>query len=319
MARKVLSATMKYLISIAVSGSPHHIEIDEARYRLIADARASLFEALFLEEKLDLVTENYYEYETELLSMASRMMCFHDDDYFSLSRERNLVSRRVVNLLTAGRMYLDQSAQHFDNIYGADSNNATRLRAEFASQHKASLGYRAMNALRNYVQHRGFPIQSVRFPQQRIEKGDDILLLHRVVPLMTIVALEDDGKFKASVLEELRAIQRDGYVDIRPLIRGYVEAIGKIHEKARELIGLDLKSWEQTLDDTVAFSKNEVGAAASSGGVAIIAERDDRTWEERIPIFKEFIQRRQALERKNCLFFNLRTSYASNEIRPDDT
>jgi len=80
---------MKYLISMRAADAPGSIEIDEAEHNLIKDARENLFEALYLEEKLDVVIENYYEYETELLSMSSRMMIFNDD-YFSMGRERNL-------------------------------------------------------------------------------------------------------------------------------------------------------------------------------------------------------------------------------------
>ena len=50
---------MRYGISKGVAG---FIEIDEAEYKLIKRAKENLYEALFLEEKLDLVTENYYEY-----------------------------------------------------------------------------------------------------------------------------------------------------------------------------------------------------------------------------------------------------------------
>ena len=100
---------MRYGISKLVLGFPGFIQIDEAEYMLIKNARNNLFEILFLEEKLDLVIENFYEYETELLSAASRMMVFHNADDQSMSRERNLVSRRIVNLLSAGRMYLTKA------------------------------------------------------------------------------------------------------------------------------------------------------------------------------------------------------------------
>jgi len=99
---------MKHIISLRAADSPGFIEIDEAEYDFIKDARENLFEALYLEEILDLVIENYYEYETELLAMSSRMMIFNDE-YFSMERERNLLSRRIANLLSAGRMYIDQS------------------------------------------------------------------------------------------------------------------------------------------------------------------------------------------------------------------
>ncbi len=151
---------MRYGISKDVLDFPGFIEIDEAKYKLIKNARDNLFEALFLEEKLDMVTESFYEYETELLSMASRTMIFHDDDYFSFSRERNLVTRRIVNLLSAGRMYLEQCKQHIGNMYGVDLGNLNLIKKEIAFQYDQSLGFRVMEALRNYVQHRGFPIHS---------------------------------------------------------------------------------------------------------------------------------------------------------------
>ena len=142
---------MKYMITTIVAGSPGFIEIDEAEYKRIKTAITNLFELLFFEEKLDLVTENFQEYEAELLLIASREMVFHDSDYFSMSKERNTVSRRIVNLLSACRMYLDQSVHHLNNIYGENSDKSVFLRKEITSQYDDNFGYRAMEALRNYT------------------------------------------------------------------------------------------------------------------------------------------------------------------------
>lgn len=104
---------MRYGISNIALGFTGFIEIDEAEYLHIKNARKNLLEILFLEEKLDLVTENFSEYETELLSIASRMMIFSkNDDHMAMSNERNLIGRRIVNLLSVGRMYTTQSLQH---------------------------------------------------------------------------------------------------------------------------------------------------------------------------------------------------------------
>ncbi len=119
---------MKYMITTIVMGSPGIIEIDEAEYQRINTAIANLFELLFFEENLDLVTENFQEYEAELLLIASRQMVFYDSDYFSMSNERNTVCRRIVNLLSACRMDLYQSVHHFNNIYGENSDKSKLLR-----------------------------------------------------------------------------------------------------------------------------------------------------------------------------------------------
>jgi hypothetical protein len=59
----------------------------------------------------------------------------------------------------------------------------------------------------------------------------------------------------------------------------------------------------------------EFGSEKSLAGLAIVAEKDDGHWAEQTPIFKEFIDRRRALENKNSSFYNLHKSYSSNEIR----
>ena len=189
---------MRYGITKIVMGLPGFIEIDEAEYNLIKNARENLYEALFLEEKLDYVTENFYEYETEPLTIASRMMIFHDANYFSMNRERSLISRRIVNLLSAGgRMYLDQSIRQIENMYGADSkHNLNLIKKEIALQYDQSLGYRVMEALRNYVQHCGFPIHNVQLSYERVGSDDDFQLLHRVIPQISISELEADDKFQ---------------------------------------------------------------------------------------------------------------------------
>lgn len=308
---------MRYGISKIVAGFDGFIEIDEAEYRRIKSARENLFEALFLEEKLDLVTANFYEYETDLLSIASQMMIFNDDDHFSMSRQRNLVSRRIVNLLTAGRMYLDQSVQHVANIYGRDSEILSRVKSEIVLQYDQSLGFRVMEALRNYVQHRGFPIHTLLFSYKRVGTDTEPQLLYRVIPIISVTELNEDGNFKKSVLKELDAIQNKNQVDARPLIREYIESIGKIHEKIREIIRPDLEEYERVLNDTIQKFKNEFGEQIPLAGLAIVIEQDDERWLETITIFKEFMERRRALEKRNLTFNNIHIAHASNEIRKD--
>ena len=186
---------MRYIISKRVMGFTGFIEIDEAEYLLIKIARQNLFEMLFLEEQLDLVTENYYEYETELLAMASRMMIFSNDDQLSMSSERNLIGRRIVNLLTAGRMYIYQSVQHIERMYGVHSSILGIIDKEFNLQYDKRLGYRAMEALRNYVQHRGVPIQGIKFSYKVVNPETNSQLLYRAIPLIGVIELAEDKDF----------------------------------------------------------------------------------------------------------------------------
>lgn len=301
-------------------GSSGFIEIDEAEFARIKTARANLFEILLLEENLDLVTENFQEYEAELLLIASRNMVFNDADDISMSRERIVVSRRIVNLLSACRMYLDQSIHHLNNIYGENSDKAIAAKGETTSQHSHNFGYRAMEALRNYIQHRGFPIHSIMFLSEWIDIDDEekSRMHHSVIPRIKVAELASDGKFNQTVLKEMLLAQDKHGLDIRPLIREYVEGIGKIHEKIREIVRADLSGWENSINNAFDRFEKEYGTEASRAGLAIVAEQDDKHRAERITLFKEFTKRRQALNNKNIVFANLCKRYASNEVRKKD-
>lgn len=311
---------MEYMITTIVAGSPGFIEIDETEYKRIKAALANLFELLLFEEKLDLVTENFQEHEAELLSIASREMVFHNYDYFLMSHERHVVARRIVNLLSACRMYLDQSIHHINNIYGEKSNNANLLKDEIGTQYKLNFGYRVMEALRNYTQHRGFPIHSMQFSGEWLDwdSEKDSRLLHTVIPLINTSKLAEDRKFKQRVLDEMLSMKNKDSIDIRPLIRNYVEGIGKIHERVRESIRPDAEKWEGIVNSAIKTYQDEFGADASLAGLAIVTKSDENHSVEQIGISKRFIERRQALESKNRIFVNLHKRYASNEIRTKD-
>lgn len=312
---------MRYEIKKLVFSSPGSIEIDEEQYKRIKMAIVSLFELLFYEEKLDLVIENFQEYESELLLIASRDMVFKDADYFSMSRERNTVSRRIVNLLSTCKMYLDQSIQHVNNMFGKNSEISSFLGREITSQYDNNFSYRVMEALRNYTQHRGFPIQNMTFSGEWLEdeNEENHRLLHTVIPIIDVSELAEDGKFKKSVLNELLLISTKGEFDIRPFIRNYIEGIGNIHEKVRDVIRPDVEIWENIISNVIVMYRNEFGSDTSLAGLSILAIDENNHLIEKKAIFNEFIKKRKALESKNRFYVNLHTRYASNEIRKKDS
>lgn len=306
---------MKYIISTTVAGSPGYIEIGKSSFLEKKEAIRNLFQMLFLEEKFDLLIENYFEYENELLIAASRMMIFNDENYFSMSKDRNVVSRRIVNLLSAGRMYIDQTKHHLNNIYGKNSSIPEEVKSYTSTIYDKYFGYRAMKALRNYVQHRGFPIHSIGFPHHRVQHDEKTELLYSVTPYIKISSIEEDKRFKSSILDEMKEIQEQGKIGIKPLIREYIEGIGKIHEKVCNLSIDDINIWEKSIQNIIEQYKSEFGDNASIAGLALIKLDDDDHWTEKSSIFMEFIEKRKDLENKNRKFDDLHKCFATNQIR----
>lgn len=307
---------MIYGIAKQTLDSPGLIEISEEEFRLIESSQENLFEVLYLEEKLDLVTENYYEYEVELLSLGCRLMIFRDDDYFSMSDDRNLLCRRVSNLLSACRMYIDQSKHHIKNIYGDKSTFYKQIIDLQGAQYDQRLGYRVMEELRNYVQHRGIPIHNVMFTRQMIEGDPSSHVLFQIVPKLQISVLKNDEKFKRRIIEELSSQNKD-IVDLRPYIRDYIEGIVFVHERLREILQPDILLWEKTIDDVIEKFTLHF-EATSIIGLAIVTIDEDGKWIRTKPIFKDFIDKRRSFEKKNRVFINLNKRFASNIIRDID-
>jgi hypothetical protein len=303
---------MRYGITRMVLGFSGFIELSQEEYESIKVARNSLFQALFLEEKFDLVTENYLEYEVELLSSSARQMLSQNLDYYELHSRRGLISRRIVNLLTTCRLYLDQSIHHLGNIYRADHSKINKIREEKSNQYDTYFGYRVMEALRNYVQHRGFPIHSVRYNEQLVEQTSGSKIMVGITPLIKVSAIEEDKEFKKSVLEEMK--KRGDELDIKPLMREYIECLGRIQAKARSLLRNDVLRWEEAVFRAMDLYKDTYGSDASLAGLAVAVEADDGTLPESTTIFKEFIERRRELEGKNSLLESLSSCYLTSEV-----
>lgn len=305
---------MRYGITQLVLTSPGLVEISEQEYNDISLARKGLFEALYLEEKFDLVTENYFEYEKEILSSSTRFMVFGNQDYEWFQNERNLISRRIINLLSASRLYLDQSVHHLHNIYGNDSTVIDEVENEKSVQYDTHIGYRTMEALRNYVQHRGFPIHTITFAANVVdaEANAKNRVLYTLTPLIRVFDLENDSKFKRTVLEELKLIGSE--VDVKPLVREYVECLGNLHGKIRELLHKNVSSWESKIFGAIDHFKGAFGKETSVIGLAIVEEVEDGVYSKSELIFAEFTERRRKLENKNRILGSLSSRYVTNEV-----
>jgi hypothetical protein len=275
----------------------HHVEISHECFETLKSNKKFLIEALFIEEKYNLVVENHSEFELELLGNKVRNMLFHDHDWSSAMSEMHLINRRIVNLLTTCRLYLDQVQHHLQNIYRSESEQVKEFKVQSSHEYDSSFGYRVMEAMRNYVQHRGLSIGQISNQSQLVENEDQEKRKHTIKLFIDVAAIEQDGKFKQSVLAELK--DKGDTVEFIPLIRQYIESIGRIHLKVRELIEVDLLKADDNLLQAINLyeeSKNDILLAPVK---AVALSIDSSTCIESFVIFDDFIERRKMLERKN--------------------
>ena len=154
---------MPYAITRSVLGCRDFVPITEHVYEKIKVANTGLLEALYLEEKLDLVLGNFFDFEMVLLHIATENMIFLNPSYRRHKEKFNKINRHIINLLSGCRLYLDHSVHHLKIISNEAPRTIEIVKRNISSEYDSNLGYRLMYELRNYVQHRGFPFSGGTF------------------------------------------------------------------------------------------------------------------------------------------------------------
>ena len=231
-----------YMIGYSSSGSVRtKIAADE--YNKIIHARNEFLEFLFLEEKFDLLMENYYEYEKEILRASLRYLVFPQDIHNLLQDARLAITRRLVNLLSTCRLYLDQSSHHISAALGENSKIKTAHESAKSEEYDSNFSYRLLEELRNHTQHRGYPFHVITFHSQLVEREPEAPVVTTSIPKLSIARLRDEGGFKKKVLDELAETGKDD-IDLTPHIRSYIDSLQTIQAKLR-------KSTEQEVSESI--------------------------------------------------------------------
>jgi hypothetical protein len=288
------------------------VDLTEAEYGEIVTAKRCLVILIGIEEKFDLLFANYAEYESTLLNLSLESLLGLGRDYSSFHDDRGLVNRRLLNLLSSTKAYLDQVKHDVGQLAGADAQ--VFLKELFSREYDTYLAYRAMEALRNYVQHRSLPVGSIGYPSNWIEhRTPRARRRHRVQVSLDTEALGDGDSFKPGVLRELRT-PGNRYVPITPLVRQYIDCFGRVHGDLRKHVEATATEAERVIRVT---HERAVAACGSDVGIVIRRELDDGRQREQHDIFLELLERRLEYVSKNATSLNLSRGYVSSETDSD--
>jgi hypothetical protein len=308
---------MKYKIATVTMGSQLSLEISPEEYSTIRGSKRNLVILTGIEEKFDILLENYAEYERSLLDLALHQMLFRDLDWPSFRADVKIVNRRLTNVLSAARLYVDQVKHDLSTIYASDPTPVEAVTKSMSQEYDTNLGYKAMEAVRNHIQHRSLPVDRMSYPTSLMEPDAPASKMRfRVVPCIDTVRLEADSKFKGSALSELKSMGH--FVPLTPLVRQYVEGLGRVHDTLRKGTAGDVAEWEATI------AAVEARATAAEGqlpvGLAVVKEDDDNEgiWVETDEMFGDLAKYRQSLVRKNGSLDRLSRRYVSGEAEEDD-
>lgn len=139
--------------------------IDDALFTEVKDAYNNCLSMLWIEEKLNIVSGNFYEWEQEIKESYDFFIRTQSDSpdcnknmYEHGTKEIIVLNRRFFNVLNSIRMYRDQ-VMHDLLILGNEFK--VKFEKETNVQYDKTFSYQIMELFRNYMQHQGLVIERI--------------------------------------------------------------------------------------------------------------------------------------------------------------
>lgn len=291
-------------------------EIEDAYYNQIINAKNHLTNCAALEEKFDIVLENYYEFELTLLTTAIRGNIFRDHWKENFNFDRSTIDRRITNLLATQRMYLDHAQQSMRKSFGRSSEEAVNLETVIAKISNENLGFRLCEFLRNHILHFATPTHSIVYSHLHDKETKIPNIGTITIPYLNFSRLCEDKALQQPLKDQLQdLLDEKNSFDVRPLIRESIDGLGKINEYIRSSIQENIKDWEETYESVFSIINDEFTDKSLIGIAVGRLEGNDLTHDHYIG--REIIDHRRKLIRKNISQNNMHLTFASNQTRPE--
>lgn len=296
---------MKFILCQSPNNTPPDVEISKDKFNQLKVAKVCLAGALAIEEKYELLISNYLDFEKECLNITADHMVRESISYANFFDINITLNRRMVNLLTSAKLYKDQIYQHIKACIPLDDSIQSQVKSLFSAEYDAFFEYRFMEALRNYVQHRGLAVHSTSIGSSWTSSKKDGMNEYRTTPFTHKTEVTTDKAFKVQVANEM-----PDKVGLIYATRTYIESINKVHCYIRDYIS-------QTAND----SRNLIGSMINSYedrytesfGVNAVCKKTDEKDNivEVIPLLLDWDDVRIALQEKNKKLASLKRRYVT--------
>lgn len=298
---------MRYLLRKAVLEPVPEIDITKKQYAAYEDARHILSNSLAIEETYEIVISNYIAFEKQVLDTSTSCMVreyLNYSDFFKVRLDLNI---RLVNLLTATKLYVDQLPQNVRDCLPDAENVVDVVSTLFQKEYDEYFEYRFMEALRNYVQHRGMPVHWASQRGEWTSSEGDAFLEYSMEVASLRGFLEEDEKFKKAVIKEMGE-----KVDLKYATRCYIECISNVHCTAREIVESSVAASRELLQD--AHKQYAEVYKDSLVGLSACAISDDGQIAS-VPLLLDWDDIRLQLMKRNGKMTNLRKRYVTGRIK----
>lgn len=296
---------MKYKIKTRYQCTSYEEEISKEKYEILKSSKYKILETISIEEKFDIVLENYKEVEKLLFSIALQTKMYQEvDDDHRLDQSREL-SRLISNLLSSTKLYFDHLMGHLSAIYTKNSKEFKSVIECKNKHYDNSFSYRLLEALRNHVQHAGLPFSYSAHSQWHNEFK---YMVNISTPVLIVDDLRASSKFKKSVLKEIPDNEKE--IDLKNHIRAYVGLLSEINEHVRELVNNDYKYWEEQISSVISKCSDELKLKTGANIVLDLTFENDAA-NSSTSLFMKFLNLRQNYIMKNHVLVSFEKRYIS--------
>jgi len=287
------------------------LKLTPAKYEQLNTANKGLWEALQIEEKFNLVIENYAEFERELLTQANDLVIFSNISWSDLQTDKHAINRRLVNLLTTCRLYIDQVPHNMNLVYGKGSAQSSDTKKQMSVEFDGNVEYQIMEQLRNHVQHRDIPIYGIAKNRWLEDyKTDNSKFKFCVEPKLSVSSIREGGCFKPAILKKLEALGEE--VDVRPLVRKYITCIYNIQKSIRKQMKDDIKNWADLIIES---EKRYLAKQKIAPGLAVVQRTNVQKSTFLFHVSQNVINRYKWFMDRNNSFSNFTKSIVTNEVK----
>ena len=299
----------RYVLVRDVLGSKMEVPLSRQEFESAQVAFVVLQHVVSAEERFDAVARNYLDLEADMLATTFEFAYVGFGDGLKMMAARRLINRRLMNMLSTARAYIDHQEHSTEQVFGKNDVRAIACNRRFDESYDRFLGYRVLEALRNYSQHFGFPIHVVRYSSHVERDGSRTQLRQTISPIVDVSTLKADKKFKAAVLRELEVLGTN--VDLKPLILDYMAGLATAHKYFREEAPAAAKRSNETLEGLIERWKSESADDQDTIGLFAVAIQDS-DWSERVPLTTGLGEYGEYLAKNHLLLSKVSAMYVSS-------
>ena len=302
---------MEYFLRLRTSGDSPTLTIDSQRFSLLKASTDILREALQMEAEYEMIITNYIDLEKESLNTSISYMLRTPVAYVDTFDAGLAMNRRLMNLLTSVKLYTDRLTHHCCACLPQQKGTKERVELLRSTEYGKSFDYRFIEALRNYIQHRGTAVHQIMLGGSGFALGADRLLEFSSRFSAYKQLLASDNRFKKQVLNEM-----PDSVDLISASRGYIEALSSIHNNVRQMTSKSVSASRLSLQKAIDDYKS-VCTEQCWGLTAYVF--DGNTKIDEMPIFLNRDDIRIHLQQRNNLLSHLKKSYVTGRAKNNNS